>query len=979
TGNYYEINMSTDIAPGPKYSFDLLAVDTSGNTMLYRWLKIGADTTAVDDRRYVQFGGTPTNISYTPYYFYPAQYKYYTGYGPGHNMTNDDILHHDQGPDGTLTDSGYLLGSLPTSVIQERHCQMYVGYWYDETLTALPGTIKNIYHHFWWRTDNHDLFVAYGKTDAGFYRTDNWTQSYLTNTGNAHSSLTYNSLTYYLESNIMNITTPQSFTDNDIYEHFVEYYTSTTTNPSIINNRSILSFVIFNVPDKTVLQGMDTDADGLTDYQELYLVFTNPFLQDTDNDGFSDYIEYNTGSDPNNYLSKSTLNPILSAETPQNHSTIQPLNQPLSITVFQAQNHVMNITFLTNATGSWQTIGTNLSISNGRYTQTPTTMNNYDTTYYWSINCSDGYTWTNETYSFTTQEEPRGWIYYKKITVNHLLVNQSLKNFPILISITDTDLANHAQPTAHDIQFWDVTNTTRYHHEIEKYNATTGEFIAWVNITYLSATQDTIIWMRYGNNTCGSQENVAGTWDSNYIMVQHLNKTGGTVYDSTIYNNDGLSTGTDYTSAGQIDGARQYNDSDKIVVNSFTHSPTALTTEAWVYRDSTAFQYIYCKGTSSTSSDWIFYLRNNLPAGQGIDFGINNHGKSIRTGDTPVNSWFYLTATYSSGSAALYFNGTKIGSGTGWPSITNAYPHLGMGNDYMGNNGGTYPMTQVKLDELRVSKIARNSSWIITSYKTISNPTTFINIGSEEQTNYNPVISEELPLNQSIAQPLNPPLSVTIYQAQNLPMNVTFKTNASGSWQTIGTNLSVPNGKYTQAPTTMNNYDTTYYWAVNCSAGTLWTNETYRFTTKTAPINNPPLITNPGPVNESTGIPITMTSLNITIEDPEGESFNWTITTSPNIGSNSSHGAINGTKRCTMPGLAYNTTYHWTVTATDGHKWTNRTYHFTTWIGPRGWIYYKKITVKHSLVNQSLTNFPILIKTTDVDLVNHAQPDARDV
>jgi len=742
TGNYYEINMSTNIAPGPKYSFDLLAVDTSGNTMLYRWLKIGADTTAVDDRRYVQLGGTPTNISYTPYYFYPAQYKYTTGYGPGHNMTNDDTLHHDQGPDGTLTDSGYLLGTLPTNVVQERYCTMYVGYWFDETVTAQPGTIKNIYHHFWWHTNNHNLTVAYGKSDAGFYRTEAWGQSYPTNTIKARTNISYNSITYYLESALMKITSPQSYTDNDIYEFFVEYLSSTETNPTVINNRSIQSFVVFNVPDNTTLQGQDTDADGLTDYQELYGTFTNPFVQDTDNDGVSDYYETVSGSDPNDY--KDTMNPfpVLSMESPQNQSRVQPLNPPLSISMSQSQNHLMNVTFRTNASGTWQTIGTNLSVPNGTYSQTPTTMNSYSTTYYWSVHCNAGSVWTNKTYHFTTWAEPRGWIYYKKITVNHSLVNQSLTNFPILIMTTDTDLVNHAQPDARDVQFWDATNTTRYHHEIEKYNETTGEFIAWVNITHLGATQDTIIWMRYGNTTCGSQENIVGTWDGNYVMVQHLNEAGNTVYDSTSYGNNGLSTGTDFTATGKIDGGRQYNDNDRIVVNNFIHSPNALTAEAWVYRDATAFIYISCKGTYSTSSDWILYLRNNQPANQGIDFSIKNHTSYIRKGDTPVNRWFYLTATYNSGSAALYFNGTQIGSGTGWPSIPNSYLNLGIGNDYLGTNGGENPMTQVKLDEFRVSKIARNSSWIKTSYNTMSQPISFIHIGSEEQITYSITVTQ---------------------------------------------------------------------------------------------------------------------------------------------------------------------------------------------------------------------------------------------
>jgi len=335
------------------------------------------------------------------------------------------------------------------------------------------------------------------------------------------------------------------------------------------------------------------------------------------------------------------------------------------------------------------------------------------------------------------------WPYRKLITIDHTKVSADLMNFPVLISrSTDSELAEAAQPAGQDIVFVRYAdNSTILNHEIEFFNHTNGQLVAWINLTSVSATSDTKLWMYYGNTICGSQENVAATWDSNYIMIQHLNETGNTVYDSTSYNSDGILTGTDFISTGKIDGGRQYDDNDRIVVNNFTHSPNALTAETWVYRDNTSFIYLFCKGTYSTSSDWILYLRNNQPANQGIDFSINNHGSYIRTGDTPVNHWFYLTATYNCGNAALYYNGTQIASVTGWPAIFNNYLHLGLGNDYLGTNGGENPMTQVKLDELRISKIARNSSWITTCYNNQNNPSTFYVIEAEEQYLYTLTIS----------------------------------------------------------------------------------------------------------------------------------------------------------------------------------------------------------------------------------------------
>jgi hypothetical protein len=47
------------------------------------------------------------------------------------------------------------------------------------------------------------------------------------------------------------------------------------------------------------LQEADSDLDGLSDYDELYVYFTSPYLQDSDSDGFSDAEELRNNQDPN--------------------------------------------------------------------------------------------------------------------------------------------------------------------------------------------------------------------------------------------------------------------------------------------------------------------------------------------------------------------------------------------------------------------------------------------------------------------------------------------------------------------------------------------------------------------------------------------------------------------------------------------------------------------------------------------------------
>lgn len=51
--------------------------------------------------------------------------------------------------------------------------------------------------------------------------------------------------------------------------------------------------------ETAALRNLDTDNDGLSDYDELYLYNTSPYLSDSDSDTFSDQQEIDKGDDPN--------------------------------------------------------------------------------------------------------------------------------------------------------------------------------------------------------------------------------------------------------------------------------------------------------------------------------------------------------------------------------------------------------------------------------------------------------------------------------------------------------------------------------------------------------------------------------------------------------------------------------------------------------------------------------------------------------
>jgi hypothetical protein len=143
--------------------------------------------------------------------------------------------------------------------------------------------------------------------------------------------------------------------------------------------------------------------------------------------------------------------------------------------------------------------------------------------------------------------------------------------------------------------------------------------------------------------------------------------------------------------------------------------------------------------------------------------------------------------------------------------------------------------------------------------------------------------------------------------------------------------------------------------------------------------SNPPIYESMVPANKSTNIPISTSSLSLTIRDPNGDDFNYSIQTRPNVGSVAVHGTHNGTKQCTISGLKYDTTYRWYANATDGTTWKRSWYTFTTASAPSGNLFslsgiipgdrYRSIPISTSTLTITIQNskghpFNYYIKTS---------------
>jgi hypothetical protein len=100
--------------------------------------------------------------------------------------------------------------------------------------------------------------------------------------------------------------------------------------------------------------------------------------------------------------------PVVSSPVPSNDATGVSIQPVLNITVNDQDGDVINITWLSNSSGSWQTFGTNNSVSNGTYHQTFSNASVNGQWWYWKVNVSDGTNYkVSDVFSFFTGYESK--------------------------------------------------------------------------------------------------------------------------------------------------------------------------------------------------------------------------------------------------------------------------------------------------------------------------------------------------------------------------------------------------------------------------------------------------------------------------------------------------------------------------------------------------------------------------------------------
>ena len=392
--------------------------------------------------------------------------------------------------------------------------------------------------------------------------------------------------------------------------------------------------------------------------------------------------------------------------------------------------------------------------------------------------------YANSTSAKVTISAPttQGWLanfqYRKKITFNNSAIGENLVNFtiPIIFNSSNTDFWGHVQTNGNDTRFVASDNTTELYYEFEKFNHTSDDMVAWVKVPQINAGSTTdSIWVYYGNSTVNFDSyssNSSNVWDDNYIAVWHLKESptaSAPQFKDSKNGNNG--TANNMVAGDQqsckIDGGLNFNGVNaKVPTNAGTSVKglTQYTVSAWVNT-----------GVVDSNKHMIYEESRHDQELSRVKFGIetNNQfvleGRALDSGNLipwvnstttiSTNTWYNVAGVFDSVSGVHHFmiNGTDTTSTVATSAIVNTTP---FDTPTIGARPGASESWSGRIDEVRISKVARSVNWNKACYQYEVDQSKFT-YGSEE-----PRAGDMLNVVNQVANGWN--VSLKVYNSSNI-------------------------------------------------------------------------------------------------------------------------------------------------------------------------------------------------------------------
>ncbi|MBO6792303.1 MAG: DUF2341 domain-containing protein [Balneolaceae bacterium] len=348
----------------------------------------------------------------------------------------------------------------------------------------------------------------------------------------------------------------------------------------------------------------------------------------------------------------------------------------------------------------------------------------------------------------TSVAQPAGYLFYKPITLNGSQIQGTHSNFPVLINITDPDLAANARSDGFDIVFTSSSSsTTILDHEVESYNSSTGQLRVWVKVPSLPDA-GTTIYMFYGNSGINSSQSTPNTWSNQFRLVNHM---GNSLNDASPNTKNGTNFGSLVTT-GKIGNARNFDGLDDYIAIDDFYNTTGIqqtTVSAWIKTSDGGNQII---ASYDRNEYWRLEINGNGGGTGQIGWDLLTSAAQIDFGSSSTvnnNAWRYISAVYNNGNVRIYIDGvqnTSTTSGSSFGTGNTRYGYVGVGSESTVFNGNKGPSNYFNgdIDEFKISNVARSANWIATEYNNQNAPNTFHTLGNQTALDQTPPSIENI-------------------------------------------------------------------------------------------------------------------------------------------------------------------------------------------------------------------------------------------
>ncbi|MDX2442188.1 MAG: DUF2341 domain-containing protein, partial [Bacteroidales bacterium] len=334
-----------------------------------------------------------------------------------------------------------------------------------------------------------------------------------------------------------------------------------------------------------------------------------------------------------------------------------------------------------------------------------------------------------------------GYGYRKSITIPAVQISGGPHvNFPVLVSVTDNDLRTTVNGGyVENSNGWDIAfsedDTNPLDHQVESYDPSTGELIAWVRIPSLPAGGHSFN-VYFGNSSIGADPSTTSTWVG-YSGVWHLN---GSLQDATSNGNNGTNFGSSgglgmFANGRSFDGINdrvQVPDIDAVQGTvSFWFRPAATFNSSSVTCQTILNKYV------DANNHFTFVLigaeHTYTPYGAQY-FKIEHSGSLDRQNSISTTwnagQWYFVAGTWGS-VHTLLVNGAVHSTANVTRRLENN-AQIEFGGGFIEQIGASRYFNG-RMDEIRISSVAKSNSWIATEYNNQIAPASFMTFGGLEQ------------------------------------------------------------------------------------------------------------------------------------------------------------------------------------------------------------------------------------------------------